>query len=193
MNEPVYFITYTSRLSMRHFLDAHALHALCEQANHNNKLHGITGFLLFRQGRFFQYIEGPRDAIEQLYRNIARDPRNGDVQILLEGARDERLFDQWAMHCIDLAHHDSSEEMSASFAKFQPQAWTEDKTRGILYEIKQFYQRSQIPLNDIYPPQSVSYIGLQARALARQHSSFVMLQVAFLLAALCVFGMAYLF
>lgn len=192
MNEPVYYITYTSRLSMRYFLDTQVIHELCEQAHHNNQVHGVTGFLLFRQGRFLQYIEGQRDAIKQLYSNIQRDPRNVDTQILLEGTRDERLFDQWAMHCVDLAQHDSSEEMSRSFAKFDPQTWGEDKTCEVLHEIKHFYEHSQTPLNDIYPPQPISYVGLQVRALARQHSSFMMLQVAFLLAALCVFGVTYL-
>lgn len=83
--------------------------------------------------------------------------------------------------------------MSGSFAKFDTYRWNADKTHQTLQEIKRFYEQTQTPLNELYPPQKVSYVSLQTRAFARQHASFMMLQAMFLLAALCVFGLTYFF
>ena len=39
-------------------------------AQRENLAHQITGFLCFGNGYFFQYIEGEKSAIEQLFGNI---------------------------------------------------------------------------------------------------------------------------
>ncbi|HEY0009150.1 MAG TPA: BLUF domain-containing protein, partial [Tepidisphaeraceae bacterium] len=47
---------------------------LALQANRKNRQLDITGCLWFGSTRFFQILEGPRDAVDALYAHIAVDP-----------------------------------------------------------------------------------------------------------------------
>jgi len=57
----------------------------------------VTGALLFTGARFAQIIEGPDAAVAELQASIARDPRHGDVQTILSGPHEARLFDDWSL------------------------------------------------------------------------------------------------
>lgn len=41
----------------------------------NNKLHGISGFIMFKDANCFQYIEGYKEVLSQLLENIKSDKR----------------------------------------------------------------------------------------------------------------------
>lgn len=58
---------------------------------------GITGYLHFEDGMFFQYIEGPAAAVARLWASIQRDTRHRDVTVLSQGAVGTRRFARWAM------------------------------------------------------------------------------------------------
>lgn len=70
---------------------------LLSLSQRNNASLGITGMLLYAEGNFIQYIEGPEDAVDDLYRRIARDPRHRSVFMLSEGSGPTRLFPDWTM------------------------------------------------------------------------------------------------
>lgn len=70
---------------------------ILETAHKNNPKQGITGALLYSGGYFCQVIEGPEDALEELYESIQMDPRHGEVTILHFEPIKERGFDEWAM------------------------------------------------------------------------------------------------
>ena len=61
-------------------------------ARERNRSVGITGMLLCDGGRFLQTIEGPPDAIDQVWQSIRRDPRHGDIEILSQHIVPARLF-----------------------------------------------------------------------------------------------------
>jgi len=69
-----------------------------------NLEHGITGILCACQtgGVFLQALEGAREAVNQLYANIVRDPRHSDVMLLDYAEIDERSFSAWRMGRVDL-------------------------------------------------------------------------------------------
>jgi hypothetical protein len=71
-------------------------------AQRHNPAHGITGVLVFGNGVFFQWIEGPRAQIETLMAMLHRDARHHDIVSLdqAEEAR-ERLYPDWAMEQVD--------------------------------------------------------------------------------------------
>ena len=46
---------------------------------------------------FAQIIEGPAAAVAALQASIARDPRHADVQTILSGPHEARLFDDWSL------------------------------------------------------------------------------------------------
>ncbi len=78
------------------------LNEILDTARLYNPQHQITGVLYFGQGHFFQYIEGPKDAMEQLYQAILHDPRHCNVQLLDRGVVQQRRFGRWSMKYVML-------------------------------------------------------------------------------------------
>jgi hypothetical protein len=71
-------------------------------AHRHNPARGITGVLVFGNGVFFQWIEGPRAQIETLMAILHRDARHHDIVTLDQGeeAR-ERLYPDWDMEQVE--------------------------------------------------------------------------------------------
>ncbi|WP_209559971.1 BLUF domain-containing protein [Frigoribacterium sp. PvP032] len=63
----------------------------------NNRRLGLSGFLMHKQGRFVQVLEGPDDVVQARYELIAADPRHTDVVELLRESIDEPRFGDWSM------------------------------------------------------------------------------------------------
>jgi hypothetical protein len=70
---------------------------ILKAAHANNPDKGITGALLYSGGYFCQVIEGPEEALEDLFETIQMDPRHGDVTVLHFEPIAERGFTEWAM------------------------------------------------------------------------------------------------
>lgn len=77
--------------------DGAALADLLAQSRASNHDHDLTGMLLYRRGRFFQVLEGPQDAVDELMTKIRRDPRHTGVRVLLTEPLEERRFSEWTM------------------------------------------------------------------------------------------------
>jgi hypothetical protein len=78
-------------------MDAADLLKLLFDARAHNAAQGITGLLLHHGGRFMQVLEGPREAVQGLYRRIAQDARQLDPVVEIDQAADVRLFPDWSM------------------------------------------------------------------------------------------------
>ncbi len=63
----------------------------------NNESRGITGMLLYCSGSFFQIVEGPQSAIDQLYDILLDDKRHCDIRRLIYRDTQARAFAQWSM------------------------------------------------------------------------------------------------
>ena len=74
-----------------------ALAALLDRSRAKNASLDVTGLLLYCDGTFLQLLEGPRDAVEGLYRTILDDPRHARCMVLEEGPAEARLFPDWRM------------------------------------------------------------------------------------------------
>lgn len=57
----------------------------------NNKLHGISGFIVFKNATLFQYIEGYREDLSQLVQNIKADERICDYTTIIQGSLETRI------------------------------------------------------------------------------------------------------
>lgn len=55
----------------------------------------ITGVLSYRQGQYFQVLEGSRIEVENLMSKISSDPRHQDLSVFLDVPVTERSFDSW--------------------------------------------------------------------------------------------------
>jgi len=73
------------------------LNAILDASRDNNRKLGVTGMLLHMDNGFLQVLEGPKEAVLEIYESIACDPRHTGVRILLERETDERLFEEWTM------------------------------------------------------------------------------------------------
>lgn len=81
----------------RPFVTPREIETILEISRVNNRRAGVTGILLFNGKRFLQLLEGDADAVETVYRRIARDPRHFAMVRLSERAIDAREFDHWDM------------------------------------------------------------------------------------------------
>ena len=86
-------LTYQSRAARR--LSRGELDELTVQARQRNRSLGITGMLLFDNGRFLQTLEGPPAAVAAVWESIQRDPRHGQLEVLTEHLVSSRLFAGW--------------------------------------------------------------------------------------------------
>ena len=73
------------------------LEPLLESARARNRAASVTGLLIYDQGRFFQWLEGPRENLASIWRLIRQDSRHTDIEVLDDTMSPERLFGQWDM------------------------------------------------------------------------------------------------
>ena len=87
----------------------------------NNNRTGLTGSLIYRSDLYFQFLEGPPDAVDSTYRKIKLDSRHSEIHKIQEDITNRRLFASWAMR-EDALH---------------PGMWPRDEVRtGMLKDIK---------------------------------------------------------
>jgi len=73
------------------------LFRIIEQSARNNPNAGITGFLIYRGGRFLQLVEGPLMALEELIETLQHDPRHRDLVVTSKLAIAQRSYPRWRM------------------------------------------------------------------------------------------------
>jgi hypothetical protein len=73
------------------------LHELTRKFSDNNKLHDITGVLLYHCGNVIQLFEGPIDKTKQLLHNLKQDPLHSQFKVLLHERIITRNFPEWNM------------------------------------------------------------------------------------------------
>jgi len=81
------------------FTDAE-LRELAKVAARINKLHGITGALLYIDNCFIQVIEGDEYSMSDLLAKLQADPRHHDIRIISDQLEECRHFADWSMGLI---------------------------------------------------------------------------------------------
>ncbi|WP_426060051.1 BLUF domain-containing protein [Hymenobacter sp. B1770] len=73
--------------------------ALLTQCRANNRIHHITGLMLYTpDGRFLEVLEGEQAIVRNLYFNrIVADPRHYNCQVIADGLCLHRSFADWNM------------------------------------------------------------------------------------------------
>ena len=126
-------IIYVSRAAEN--LGSPDLFKIIETSAANNADRDLTGFLLYSGGAFFQYLEGPGDAIDRLIETLRHDPRHHSLEIVLREPAESRLFPKWRMKRIapgDIAASRSTELTELGGAP----AHVRQKVEGFLSERK---------------------------------------------------------
>lgn len=94
-------VAYTSSALTRH-MPLDEVKSILRTSRINNTRQNITGLLLYRDGSFAQFLEGPTDAVDSLYDTIERDDRHHGVVRVLRQSITKRDFRQWSMAFRDL-------------------------------------------------------------------------------------------
>jgi len=70
---------------------------LLNRARERNKEYGITGVLLQIDGNFMQYIEGPKDNLDIIYKIIREDEQHTGLILVAREAIESRQFGDWSL------------------------------------------------------------------------------------------------
>jgi hypothetical protein len=93
--EELGYLTYFSSAVER--FSQSDLKRLLQVSRRNNGPRGITGLLLYRDGQFLQYLEGPRSAVGTTYEHIKIDQRHRAARLVGVGRIEGRIFPEWRM------------------------------------------------------------------------------------------------
>lgn len=107
--------------------------ALLGVARTANTEHDVTGLLLYREGSFYQLLEGKQTAVNHIFEVINQDPRHKEVRILFSGEIETREFSDWRMGFLNL--DGVKQEALSGFSNFlevdaHPQEFLEKLSRG---------------------------------------------------------------
>jgi hypothetical protein len=78
-------------------LSDYDLYSLVQAAQTRNARDSITGLMLYDEGRFYQWLEGPVENVARLMQAIAADTRHTDIEILSDKPAAVRQFGDWKM------------------------------------------------------------------------------------------------
>ncbi len=117
MNIQLYRLVYCSRNRIRGTeVEVTAeIQQILRTSRENNARAGVTGALLYNAGNFAQTLEGPLEAVEEVFERIQEDFRHSDVTIVENGPVAARLFGDWAMAMCGDAPREASLATSAMF------------------------------------------------------------------------------
>lgn len=75
------------------------LERLLVDASLHNRIHSVTGALLYDGRKFLQYIEGPSNGLERVFARIQSSSKHAGLEVLFQGGIAERHFWNWSMAC----------------------------------------------------------------------------------------------
>lgn len=73
------------------------------KAKRKNKRIKVTGCIVYANNKFIQLIQGPKDAITDLYASIKADKRHFKVTTLLKQSSDTKIWSDWSMAMLDFS------------------------------------------------------------------------------------------
>ncbi|MCK7592357.1 BLUF domain-containing protein [Pseudomarimonas salicorniae] len=77
--------------------DEAALEGLLSESRRNNAHSGVSGVLLYADGDFLQYLEGPSAAVDETMLRIRGSRRHRGLRVLLDEPIEQRVFADWWM------------------------------------------------------------------------------------------------
>jgi hypothetical protein len=78
-------------------VDLNEFKKILNTAQTNNGARDLTGMLAFNSKVFLQALEGSREAINDLYAKLVRDPRHFNLMLLKYAQIEQRHWSNWSM------------------------------------------------------------------------------------------------
>ena len=127
-------LIYVSRMTEE--CDMAAIQDILEVARRRNCACNVTGMLCYDPQFFMQCLEGPKDAVNELYGEIARDGRHTRVTLLEYQEIEQRTFAEWSMAFAQANALDTLVlRRYGSRGKFDPFALNPEQARNLVVEI----------------------------------------------------------
>jgi hypothetical protein len=94
MNSNLHKLVYCSRNCIQGSDSAatEELQVILASARKNNLALGITGALLYNNGNFAQFLEGPLASVERIFEVIQCDPRHTEATVVYNGPTPSATF-----------------------------------------------------------------------------------------------------
>ena len=185
----IHYLTYVSRMTLKAGITPSTLSDIMTVAQRENLAHQITGFLCFGNGYFFQYIEGEKSAIEQLFGNIQRDGRNRDVTLKSKGVIEQRLFQDWQMLMVNINNPETHEDVINAFLPVLSARSTAAAADKFVEVMRSQYHRRSLVDFQSYSLKNVSHYGVSLRGLLKVHQHFLLVQSILLVLILISFSL----
>lgn len=185
----IHYLTYVSRMTLKAGVTPRTLSDIMTVAQRENSAHQITGFLCFGNGYFFQYIEGEKLAIEQLFGNIQRDGRNRDVTLKSKGMIEQRLFQDWQMLMVNINNPETHEDVINAFLPVLSAGSKAAAADKFVEVMRSHYHRRSLVDFQNYSLKNVSYYGVSLRGLLKVHQHFLLVQSILLVLILISFSL----
>jgi hypothetical protein len=139
----MYHLVYTSHAT-KEFAE-HDLIELLKECRVSNNENGITGMLLYLQGKFIQVLEGDKIVVDRIYAKIKADERHTRVMTVIQGNSPDRIFKGWTMGFKRLTFEDA--EHLTGFRDidlfFEKQEKKGDNTILLLF-LEMFYKKNAV-------------------------------------------------
>lgn len=109
---------------------------ILQSSARNNQRLGVTGALCLANGIFLQQLEGDRQAVNNLYHKILKDPRHKDPAVLDFSEIVARRFGSWSMGLIAATQENRQLYLKySSAAEFDPYAMSPGTLRAFFDEM----------------------------------------------------------
>ena len=92
-------LVYVSRIT-EEFSDQD-LHAILCASQRNNLLLNITGILVYKNGRFMQFLEGSEFNVLKIFTVIKKDFRHHDIDVIRKKKILKRQYENWRMRLVN--------------------------------------------------------------------------------------------
>ncbi len=105
---------------------------ILQTARRNNAERGVCGMLSYASDWFLQALEGPREVVNDLFLEIADDPRHQDVIIVSYDVIAEPLFADWQMGYVSDAGEVARLLTELGLQQFDPPAMSPSQALAFL-------------------------------------------------------------
>lgn len=136
-------IIYASRVKIPEADLDHEIHAIIRASIRNNRDVAVTGLLLVHDGWFVQALEGPAEAVMNVYRRIGDDPRHEGSRVLAAGPVASREFGDWNMCARRMS--DADDAILATLdvrGAFDPRQFTATAALKLLKAVRGIQERA---------------------------------------------------
>ncbi len=124
---PLRGIVYVSKANQ---IFGHAeLSTLEARSQQRNEEIGVTGYLYFEEGYFFQYIEGEFAAVTELLNRIEADDRHTIERFVYDDSLLVRRFGGWSMRFLFRKDFYGLESLLLDHIRFM-KSWTSSENQG---------------------------------------------------------------